>query len=435
MAEGPPTIKGRDLKTRLGRCKKEVNIVVVGRSGAGKSSLLTKLFKPGASPASTTELTQYHLTRSGIKLNIMDTRLSQDKRKREQQLKMLTDHKTDLVLFCVPVKPGIIFENENPQLMRALQECHGQNIWRHCLVVFTFSNLVWECVKKRQTATKIYTDYIISWTTRFREELIKMGVEKKITDNVKSIFEDVQPRPTIVTIPAGCEDGDPILPGIENEKWADRLFVEIMQTASRGALLQFRDTQQPTPAIAEAATALTVSVPATPKTVPAVPIHSSKETKSAIKQSRTAAATYTEPPTQNRTATQQPTPAIAEAATAPTVSVPATPKTISAVPIHSEARKFLECLSSDRLMTIGLRLGLRYANLKRMREGGLLDDMLDSWLSGDDNVIEKSGHPSWQSLIKALEEAGYNGVATEIRKGMCRIFLFFFLTSGQPHTK
>ena len=97
---------------------------------------------------------------------------------------------------------------------------------------------------------------------------------------------------------------------------------------------------------------------------------------------------------------------------------PTTTKTTSAVPKHSEARKFLECLSNDRLKTIGMYLGLRYVHLKKMKEDCMLDDMLDSWLREDDDVTETSGSPSWQSLVKALEEAGCKGVAANITKGI-----------------
>ena len=99
----------------------------------------------------------------------------------------------------------------------------------------------------------------------------------------------------------------------------------------------------------------------------------------------------------------------------------ATTKATTMVPKHSEARKFLECLTNDCLITLGVYLGLRYVHLKKMKEDCLLDEMLDSWLREDDDVIETSGHPSWPGLVQALENAGYNGVAAEIRKGMCRI--------------
>ena len=63
-------------------------------------------------------------------------------------------------------------------------------------------------------------------------------------------------------------------------------------------------------------------------------------------------------------------------------------------------------------------LGLQYVHLKRMKEDCLLDDMLNSWLREDDCVTETSGSPSWQSLVKALEEAGCKGVAAKIKQGM-----------------
>ena len=97
---------------------------------------------------------------------------------------------------------------------------------------------------------------------------------------------------------------------------------------------------------------------------------------------------------------------------------PAATKTTTVALTHLLARKFLECLTNDRIRTLGMHLGLRYVHLKRMKEDCLLDDMLDSWLREDDDVIETSGRPSWQSLVQALEEAGCKGVATKIKQGI-----------------
>ena len=100
---------------------------------------------------------------------------------------------------------------------------------------------------------------------------------------------------------------------------------------------------------------------------------------------------------------------------------PATTKTTPVALTHPVVRKFLKCLSNKELRELGLELGLRWPRLKKMKEDCVLDDMLDSWLKEDDDVTVTSGSPSWQSLVKALEEAGCNGVAAKIRKGMCRI--------------
>lgn len=47
----------------------------------------------------------------------------------------------------------------------------------------------------------------------------------------------------------------------------------------------------------------------------------------------------------------------------------------------------------------------------------LPNDMIHAWLISTDNVIEKSGTPSWSALITALEDIGQGGIALSIKKG------------------
>lgn len=86
-------------------------------------------------------------------------------------------------------------------------------------------------------------------------------------------------------------------------------------------------------------------------------------------------------------------------------------------PTHIGAKAFLKRLTNADIINVGLELGLRYHHLKNMKEDVLLDEILSCWLREDDNVRETSGTPSWESLAKALEGAGFNGVAREVRKG------------------
>ena len=477
MAEAP-LIDAKEDKT-------DVTIVVVGRSKAGKSTLLNNVFglkreevvlseTPG-----TTKLDTYDETRNGITLHIVDTiGLAQDKKKKKQQLKNLstyTENKADLVLFCIPVGPNTRFENNNPKLMRALQQCYGQNIWRHCLVVFTFSNHAWDRVKRKEAAEfearRKYTDYITSYTACFREELIKMGVEEKITSSVECIFDvdKAQPRPTIVTIPAGYDDEDPILPGIEldeNEKWIGKLFTEMLESAekkSKRALLEFRYTREVvkqafrhaakkvTQTFEDARVARTLEVARVTRTLEDARVTRTLEdarvtrTLEVARVTRTLEdaikhlkETFTPDPSQ-----QQPPQTAAERGTTDKstsrTEKPSTkyklqrpintqaPRTAIATarttkfpprPTHLEVKEFLQDLDSKEIKKVGVNLGLSYLKLKSIAEENTQDEVIHRWLREDDDVNKTSGHPSWQSLVTALEKDGYNGVAAKVRKGM-----------------
>ena len=259
-----------------GRRPGNVTLVIMGRSAAGKSSLLRNIFtelpenpKLSAEP-DTIELKQEIFTRNNTTLKIVDSiGLSQDKTVRKQQLKELarfTNKKADLVVLCIPVMPGTRFESDTPQIMNSLQLAFGKNIWRHCLVVFTFSNLAWEHVKAMDDAVKQYITHINKYTTLFQQELVKQIPSPDVT--VGSIFEspDCTPpsgessvsstsssgepstepvwenRPTIVTIPAGRKPTDTVLLGIR-EQWTEMVFAEMLESAVAEAkmdLLKFR---------------------------------------------------------------------------------------------------------------------------------------------------------------------------------------------------
>ena len=254
----PPVIETERLKEGkldelLQDYKKEATIVVVGRSGAGKSTLIKKVLKlPNVNTLKATRDTKipkkYTETRHGIKLTIVDTvGLSQDEATKKEQIQYLSEYtsgKADLVLFCIPVGPSTKFETDNSQIMRTLQSFFGKDIWKHCLVVFTFSNQAWDHVESESDAVTKFKEYIHEYTTEFINEFKTLDVPPDIT--VKTIFESANDRSTIVTIPAGYKTQDPVLPGIQlddEEQWVGALFLEMMKSADKcsiGALLSFR---------------------------------------------------------------------------------------------------------------------------------------------------------------------------------------------------
>ena len=71
-------------------------------------------------------------------------------------------------------------------------------------------------------------------------------------------------------------------------------------------------------------------------------------------------------------------------------------------------------LDSEKLTDLGEALGLLYPNLRRMNN--ILDGMTSAWLNKEDNVLNKSGEPTWSRLVAALEEIGQKGIAKDIVK-------------------
>lgn len=77
---------------------------------------------------------------------------------------------------------------------------------------------------------------------------------------------------------------------------------------------------------------------------------------------------------------------------------------------------YIKNLDKSKLVTLGGALGLLYPKLKKMPNESLPADMVQSWLGQEDNVADKSGVPTWQSLANALDQIGQTGIAKSIRQ-------------------
>ena len=83
---------------------------------------------------------------------------------------------------------------------------------------------------------------------------------------------------------------------------------------------------------------------------------------------------------------------------------------------HFDVRRYLDNLDPEQLRLLGLALGIFYPTLKKMPGESLLDDLIHSWLIRQDSVIERSGEPTYGSLVNALEQIGQDGLARDVRE-------------------
>ena len=84
---------------------------------------------------------------------------------------------------------------------------------------------------------------------------------------------------------------------------------------------------------------------------------------------------------------------------------------------HSQVCEIIKDLDREESINLGGVLGLSYIKLKKMNT--IPEDMIAAWLRGDDNVIETSGPPSWESLAKALNKTGHTEIANTIKRSKC----------------
>ena len=82
---------------------------------------------------------------------------------------------------------------------------------------------------------------------------------------------------------------------------------------------------------------------------------------------------------------------------------------------HFKITEYLRSLNTEDLIRLGGALGLHYTTMEKMKS--LCNSLVLAWLNQQDNVMKRSGIPTWESLIKALRTIGHEGVARAIAKG------------------
>ena len=257
---------------------KEVSIVLVGKSGAGKSTLGRNIldFKKELELCAshiTKECQTQQATMNGVTMKVTDTVGLEDRKQRKKSLRELCRHtqgKADLVIYCLPVNPASKFNDGNPAIMRSLQNAYGKDVWKQCLLVFTFSNITIERLRKNirdeNEVIAKYKNFLVEHATKFREELRSLNVNDV---NVREVFgfqteASIDDEPTIVALPAGDEPFDQVFPDfkdptrftiplsslleestqIDITDWREIIFIEIIRKCSNAELkkklLQYR---------------------------------------------------------------------------------------------------------------------------------------------------------------------------------------------------
>ena len=224
-------------------CDEDIYIVVSGKQSNGKSTALNNIFdlnlKTGMGPKSVTTRNLKHIVpKGGIKVHVIDTpglgALDIDKM---DVLKRIDDDIRDknfIFLYCLSVAPGNPITELDESIIKAVHQCFGKSIWRHCVVLFTFS----DCARQRSTVVEDYKKHIQDYSEVFYELLQREGADITRFMTVFDYADEVERRKDtnsgIVAVPV-CDVVDPeqhdILPGVlhEGDDWTEIVFDEIMK--------------------------------------------------------------------------------------------------------------------------------------------------------------------------------------------------------------
>lgn len=220
----------------------EVCVIPVGSTGAGKTTLIKNLFDIKE------DYHQNTVIKRGITFRIVT--LGETGQQQRQQIELTTD----IVVYCVSVNPSDKFNHGNPATMQWLQDTYGKDIWKRCVIAFTFSNIAWDWNYRRYNTDRYsnfvdvarYKQYIVHYATKFQEELKRLNVQDISVKVAFGFSPSSKDQTTIVGVPVGEELDDPVLPdntytSKSEWNWKEALTMEIIRKKDdTKLLLQYR---------------------------------------------------------------------------------------------------------------------------------------------------------------------------------------------------
>lgn len=211
------------------KSKKELRIIVTGKTGAGKSSLLncfvgTKLFNEGDDlDPCTLVVDQHKCERDGITVIAWDCPGLQDGTDNEEEyLKDLvekTERNIDLMIYCVDMSATRATDlRVHGSAIQKLTEILGPGVWSNTVIALTFANLYETRIKtikpgiKGEVLDTEFKKQIDLWKAKLQQALSEVGVSDFIIN-------------ALPVCPAGYYT-IPHLPG--HPLWASQMWVTML---------------------------------------------------------------------------------------------------------------------------------------------------------------------------------------------------------------
>ena len=229
------SIDKQDLKQKFSNAKKSISILLTGKTGSGKSTLINgilglnvegkKCAREGDDlKACTTKVEAYQEKIGGIDVMIWDSPGLQDGTENEgeyiKQMKEKCSNR-DLTIYCIRISDTrLVSGSDEVKAMKKLTEAFGHDFWKTTIIVLTFANIYrlinmdWYHLTKEQQDV-VYKKKIQQWRERIREIL---------TNDINVPNEIIKAIPTV---PAGYYK-DAHLPCYKF--WFSKLFLHCMST-------------------------------------------------------------------------------------------------------------------------------------------------------------------------------------------------------------
>ena len=144
-----------------------------------------------------------------------------------------------VLVYCYSISPSSPQSVADELVVKNLQEVLGRDVWKRCVVLFTFSDQVRAQVCPEPEDRELYKGFIQGHARRL-SEMLKKACGSHVPD-VKSIFEvdvDQEDMDEIVAVPVGLKvkegkEKHELIPDVEGANWSDIALAEIVRKANR----------------------------------------------------------------------------------------------------------------------------------------------------------------------------------------------------------
>lgn len=253
------TISGvREVKDALDKWyeatnRKQITLVTAGRSGVGKSTLISNMLrlegdaapKRRHGPSSTTkEVKLYTSSVNGIEVRIIDTpgltAADVSEAKIITGLQAESGGKADMLLYCVSLLPNSKIDEQDAKIIKTLKTAFGPDIWSHAILVLTFANYVIRDLDEGITLKDLVTDYAAKFQSVLQSQCPSFSVCSIFSCDQEQTKRDPT---TMITLLAGLNPDKELVEGV---KWDESIYMEVLKKCSPDAIPALLKVREPT---------------------------------------------------------------------------------------------------------------------------------------------------------------------------------------------
>lgn len=224
--------------------RKDITMVTAGRSGVGKTTLIHNLLKiedkTDKCKKSSSIVTRRVELLAGIREEVMVKMLDMpdistkdvDHEKAMAELQEMTGGKCDMLLYCVSLLPDSKVDKVDEMIIKMLTLVFGKDVWKHTILVLTFSNAV-KVLYPERSIQRLVDEYAKKF------QLVLMTICPTISVvSVFSLDSDKMPQSDsstfIVAMPAGNGPYEQYMDNLQTVRWDENVFGEILRKSNAG---------------------------------------------------------------------------------------------------------------------------------------------------------------------------------------------------------